>query len=60
MKRERPLPILDCHRKTRAIANSSGKIIFLNQDDMQDPVEQRQYTRLHRERKAKKDAGMAD
>lgn len=60
MKRERPLPILDCQRKTRAIANANGKIIFLNQDDMQDPVEQRKYTQLYRERKSKKDAGMAD
>lgn len=60
MKRERPLPIRDCQRKTRAIANANGKIIFLNQDDMQDPVEQRQYTRRYRERMAKKNAGMAD
>lgn len=60
MKRERPLPILDCTRKTRAIANEDGKIIFLNQENMQDPVEQRNYTRVYREERAKKNAGMAD
>ena len=60
MKYGGPYKVHDCQRKTRAIANERGKIIFLNQDDMQDPVDQRLYTALYRERKAKKDAGMAD
>ena len=55
-----PYKILDCKRVTRAIANEKGKIIFLRQDDMQDPVEQRLYASRYREERRKKNAGMAD
>lgn len=41
MKRERQLPVLDCTRTTRAIANAQGKIVFLWQDDMKNPRQKR-------------------
>ena len=37
MKRERQLPVMDCTRTTRAIANAQGKIVFLWQEDMKKP-----------------------
>lgn len=37
MKRERQLPVMDCARTTRAIANAQGKIVFLWQEDMKRP-----------------------
>lgn len=56
MKWNGPYKILDCKRTTRAIANERGKIIFLNQDNMQDPVDQRLYAERYREERRKKHA----
>ena len=55
-----PYKVLDFKRVTRAIANERGKIIFLNQDNMQDPIDQRLYAARYREERRKRDADRTD
>ena len=55
-----PYKVLDCSRKTRAIANANGKIVYLSQEGAWDPTDQKLYAKRHKEEKVKKDAGRTD
>jgi hypothetical protein len=60
MKWGGPYKVLDVKRVTRAIASRSGKIIFLNQDNMQDPTDQRLRMARYKEEGRRQDADRSD
>lgn len=55
-----PRKVLDCYRKTRAIASANGKIVYLSQEGAWDPTDQRLYAKYHKKERVKKDAGRTD